>query len=184
MVIGAFLLALLLALLTLFFLKQLWSRRHLPPGPLALPLIGTFWANGFWLGEDYLLKVTKRYGNITTMFLGHTLIVVLSGFKTVKEGMTSFSEEFSGRAIDPFLNVLAKGKGISFSNGHTWKEQRRIGITALRKLGLGKKSIEHQIEEGAQKLVEVFTQTKGRQFGVMTVAQVPLCRSLLHSISY
>ncbi|KAM6443621.1 cytochrome P450 2J2-like [Liasis olivaceus] len=164
MVIGAFLLALLLALLTLFFLKQLWSRRHLPPGPLALPLIGTFWANGFWLREDYLLKLTKRYGNITTISLGHILVVVLSGFKTVKEGMTSFSEEFSGRATDPFLNVLMKGRGIIFSNGHTWKEQRRIGITALRKLGLGKKSIEHQIEEGAQNLVEVFTQTKGQPF--------------------
>ncbi|KAM6443998.1 cytochrome P450 2J5-like [Liasis olivaceus] len=164
MEIGAFLLTLLLALLTLFFLKQLWSRRHLPPGPLALPLIGTVWANGFQLQEDFLLKHRKRYGNIYTLFFGHTPVVVLSGFKTVKEGMTSFSEEFSDRPDDPFLDVLTKRRGIIFANGHTWKEQRRIGITALRKLGLGKKSIEHQVEEGAQKLVEVFTQTKGEPF--------------------
>ncbi|XP_007439872.2 cytochrome P450 2J5-like, partial [Python bivittatus] len=143
---------------------KLWSRRHLPPGPLALPLIGTFWANGFWLREDYFLKDKKRYGNIYTVFLGHTPAVVLSGFKTVKEGMTSFSEEFSDRPDDPFMNVLAKGRGIFLSNGHTWKQQRHIGITALRKLGLGKKSIEHQIEEGAQKLVEIFTETKGDPF--------------------
>ncbi|XP_025032855.1 cytochrome P450 2C3-like, partial [Python bivittatus] len=147
MEIGVFLLPLLLALLTLFFLKQLWSRRHLPPGPLALPLIGTVWTNAFWLREDYFRKHTKRYGNIYSMFLAHILIVVLSGFKTVKERMTSFSEEFSERAIDPFLSVLAKGRGIIFSNGHTWKQQRHIGITALRKLRLGKKSIEHEIEK-------------------------------------
>ncbi|XP_026549750.1 cytochrome P450 2J5-like [Notechis scutatus] len=54
--------------------------------------------------------------------------------------------------------------GIGFSNGHTWKQQRHISITALRKLGLGKKSIEHQIEDGAQTLVEIFRQTKGQPF--------------------
>ncbi|KAK9401422.1 cytochrome P450 2J5-like [Crotalus adamanteus] len=50
--------------------------------------------------------------------------------------------------------------GIIISNGHTWKQQRHIGIISLRKLGLGKKSIEHRIEEVAQTLVEVFRQTK------------------------
>ncbi|XP_032081682.1 cytochrome P450 2J5-like [Thamnophis elegans] len=54
--------------------------------------------------------------------------------------------------------------GIIFCNGHTWKQQRRIAITSLRKLGLGKKSIEHQIEDAAQTLVEIFRQTKGQPF--------------------
>ncbi|KAK9401426.1 CYP2J2: Cytochrome protein [Crotalus adamanteus] len=54
--------------------------------------------------------------------------------------------------------------GIIFSNGHTWKQQRHIGLTSLRKLGLGKKSIEHQIEDVAQTLVESFRQTKGQLF--------------------
>ncbi|XP_063162407.1 cytochrome P450 2J2-like [Candoia aspera] len=164
MAIGAFLLFLLLALLLLFFLKQLWTRRHLPPGPLALPLIGTLWANVTGLQEDIFLKNAKRYGNISTMFSGRTLIVVLSGFKTVKEGMTSFSEVFSDRPDDPLLNALGEKRGIVFSNGHTWKQQRHIGVSALRKLGLGKKSLEHQIEEEAEKLVEIFAQRKGQPF--------------------
>ncbi|XP_026547813.1 cytochrome P450 2J5-like [Notechis scutatus] len=54
--------------------------------------------------------------------------------------------------------------GIVFSNGLTWKLQRRIGVTSLRKLGLGKKSIEHQIEDIAQTMVEIFRQTKGQPF--------------------
>ncbi|ETE55980.1 Cytochrome protein, partial [Ophiophagus hannah] len=54
--------------------------------------------------------------------------------------------------------------GILFSNGHIWKQQRHIGITSLQKLGLGKKNIEHQIEDGAQTLVELFRQTKGQPF--------------------
>ncbi|XP_070802530.1 cytochrome P450 2J2-like [Pituophis catenifer annectens] len=333
MAMGIILFVLLLALLILFFLKQLWSRRHLPPGPLALPLVGTLWAGGILLREDYFLKVysvfprlmsylpgphkqalasvdlivsfakqeiekhkescslhepqdfidyyllkmeksrndpdstyseenlaqcifdffvagidttsatllwallllanhpdiqkkvqkeiedvfglsgsisyqdrkklpytnavihemqrvkyatlsglprqstkdvqmrgyhipkhVKRYGKIYSMWAGPQLIVVLSGFKAVKEGMTNFREEFSNRIEDPFFTALGKGMGIILSNGLTWKQQRHIGITSLRKLGLGKKSIEHQIEDAAQKLVEVFRQKKGQPF--------------------
>ncbi|XP_060538868.1 cytochrome P450 2J5-like isoform X1 [Pantherophis guttatus] len=164
MVIGTILIFLLLALLTFFFLKQLWTQRHLPPGPLALPFLGTLLAGGLWLHEEYFRKPVKRYGNIYSLWYGRQLMIVLSGFKAVKEGMTSFPEEFSYRAEDAFLNDLGKGRGIIFSNGHTWKQQRHIGITSLRKLGLGKKSIEHQIEDAAQTLVEIFRQTKGQPF--------------------
>uniref|UniRef100_A0A670Z4L8 Cytochrome P450 family 2 subfamily J member 2 n=1 Tax=Pseudonaja textilis TaxID=8673 RepID=A0A670Z4L8_PSETE len=106
----------------------------------------------------------KRYGNIYSMWLGPYLVVVLSGFKAVKEEMTRFSEEFSDRPNDPFLTALGKGMGIILSNGHTWKQQRHIGITSLRKLGLGKKSIEHRIEEVAQTLIDNFRQTNGQPF--------------------
>ncbi|XP_039196454.1 cytochrome P450 2J2-like isoform X2 [Crotalus tigris] len=164
MAVGTILFVLLLALLILFFLRQLWIQRHLPPGPLALPLIGTLWAYGFWFREDYFRKPVKRYGNIYTMSAGPQLLVVLSGFKTVKEVMTSFPEEFADRSEDAFMIAVGKKRGIAFSNGHVWKEQRHIGITSLRKLGLGKKSIEHQIEDAAQTLVETFKKTKGQPF--------------------
>ncbi|ETE56774.1 Cytochrome protein, partial [Ophiophagus hannah] len=65
--------------------------------------------------------------------------------------------------------------GIILSNGHTWKQQRHIGITSLWKLGLGKKSIEHQIEDGAQTLVEVFRQTKGQPFDPSLLVLNAIC---------
>ncbi|XP_039196426.1 cytochrome P450 2J5-like [Crotalus tigris] len=162
--IGTIFFVFLLVLLILFFLRQLWTRRHLPPGPFALPILGTLWANGIGLQGDVLLKHVKRYGNIYSMWIGPYLVVVLSGFKAVKEEMTRFSEEFSDRPDDPFLTAVGKGKGIILSNGHTWKQQRHIGITSLQKLGVGKKSIEHRIEEVAQTLIEAFRQTKGEPF--------------------
>ncbi|XP_039196424.1 cytochrome P450 2J5-like [Crotalus tigris] len=110
------------------------------------------------------LSPVKQYGNIYSLWFGQQFMIILSGFKAVKEGMASFPEEFSYRVEDAFLNELGKGRGIIFSNGHTWKQQRHIGITSLRKLGLGKKSIEHQIEDVAQKLVDIFRQTKGQPF--------------------
>ncbi|KAL8188162.1 UNVERIFIED_CONTAM: hypothetical protein K2H54_062269 [Gekko kuhli] len=51
---------------------------------------------------------------------------------------------------------------IILSNGHTWKQQRKFGLVTLRKLGLGKKGIEHQIEEEARQLVETFVRAKGQ----------------------
>ncbi|KAG8136284.1 hypothetical protein E2320_009233 [Naja naja] len=53
--------------------------------------------------------------------------------------------------------------GMAFSNGLIWKQQRHIGITS-RKLGLGNKNMEHQIEDRAQMMVEIFKQTKGQPF--------------------
>ncbi|XP_070802297.1 cytochrome P450 2J2-like isoform X2 [Pituophis catenifer annectens] len=96
------------------------------------------------------------------MWAGSHLVVVLSGFKAVKEGMTGFSDAFSDRPDDPFLSP--SGKGIILSNGLTWKQQRHFGITSLRKMGLGKKNFDHRIEDAAQTLVEIFRQTKGQPF--------------------
>ncbi|KAM3834583.1 cytochrome P450 2J2-like [Vipera latastei] len=186
--VGTILFVLLIALLILLFLRQLWTQRHLPPGSLALPLIGNLWDYGFWLCEDYFRKPVKRYGNIYSMWIGHRLVVVLSGFKTVKEVMNSFPEEFSDRPEDDFMTALGKKRGIIFSNGHIWKQQRHIGIISLRKLGLGNKSIEHHIEDTAQTLVETFKKMKGRPFDpsipiINTVSNVICALSFGHQFA-
>lgn len=52
--------------------------------------------------------------------------------------------------------------GIGFSGGHVWMQQRRFSVITMRKLGLGKRGLETQIQEEAQQLVEFFTSTKGK----------------------
>ncbi|KAL7991053.1 hypothetical protein Chor_014483, partial [Crotalus horridus] len=151
MVTGTILFFLLLVLLILFFLKQLCFRRHLPPGPLALPLLGTALASGLWLREDYYLKSRTKMKKKKSVY---ELEIVF---------MTVFQRK-CGSHLGIIYYCLLMPSGIIFSNGHTWKQQRHIGITSLRKLGLGKKSIEHQIEDVAQKLVDIFRQTKGQPF--------------------
>ncbi|XP_060130285.1 cytochrome P450 2J1 [Zootoca vivipara] len=162
MEIGAFLIVLLVVLLILRFLKQLWSNRHYPPGPLQLPLIGGLWRIGVKLHDDTLIKMAKQYGNIYTIWAGYQPFIILSGFQAVKEVLIDHSEEFDDRPQTPFLMDIAKGKGIALSNGHTWRQQRRFGIVTMRKLGLGKKGMEHQIAEEAHQLVEVFARSKGQ----------------------
>ncbi|XP_062987946.1 cytochrome P450 2J5-like [Elgaria multicarinata webbii] len=158
----AFLIALLVALLILRFLGQLWSQRHFPPGPLSLPVIGGLWRIVTMLNENILIELAKQYGNICTLWLGHLPLVLLSGYEAVKEGVIDHAEKLSDRPSTPFYTSLGKGRGIALSNGHTWKQQRRFAVVTMRKLGLGKKGMEHQIEEEAQQLVEIFACAKGQ----------------------
>ncbi|XP_062987872.1 cytochrome P450 2C39-like [Elgaria multicarinata webbii] len=160
--IRAFLIAVLGALLLLHFLKQRWSRRHYPPGPLSLPLIGNIWRMGFRFTDDILLKLAKQYGSIFTLWLGYQPSIVMSGYQAVKEALIDHSDEFADRPVTSYMKLIGKNKGIVLSNGHTWKQQRRFGLVTLRKLGLGKTGLEHRVEEEAQQLVETFARSKGQ----------------------
>ncbi|XP_062987899.1 cytochrome P450 2J2-like [Elgaria multicarinata webbii] len=162
MEIRALLIALLVALLILVFLRQLWSRRHYPPGPLPLPIIGSMWGLGIRLYEDTFIKISKKYGNIYTVWLGHQPVIVVCGFQAVKEVLINHEEAFSERPLSPFLKTIGRERGLILSNGHTWKQQRRFAVVTLQKLGVGKKGMEHQIQEEAQQLVETFARAKGQ----------------------
>ncbi|XP_070801782.1 cytochrome P450 2J4-like [Pituophis catenifer annectens] len=157
--VGKWLLALFLTAVMLYFLKQLWSRRNYPPGPFPLPFIGVAWQTGIRVTPTLLIKLAKRYGNIYTIWSGHMAIVVFSGFQAVKEALIQ-TEDFAERQMTPFFKEAFKNKGIIFSNGPNWKQQRRFGLITMRKLGLGKKGMENRIEEEAHRLVKIFARAK------------------------
>ncbi|KAM6443636.1 cytochrome P450 2C39-like [Liasis olivaceus] len=154
--------AVLVGFLILDFLKLLWSSRCYPPGPLPLPLIGGLWCIGTKFSKDTFTKLRKRYGDIYTIWVWHRPVVVISGFRAIKESLINHSEDFAERPLSTFLFEICKGKGLALANGHTWKQQRRFALGALRKLGLGKKDLQHRIEEEAHRLVEIFARTKGQ----------------------
>ncbi|XP_077204267.1 cytochrome P450 2J4-like [Paroedura picta] len=156
------LIAAVLSVLSLRFLKRLWSRKNYPPGPLRLPVIGSAWRILINFSLDSFIKLAKDYGNVYTIWAGNLPVVVFSGFEAVKEAIINHSEYFDERPMSPFFEALGKQKGIIFSNGHNWKQQKRFGLVTMRKLGLGKKGIEHQIEEQAHQLVQTFADAKGQ----------------------
>ncbi|XP_029472805.1 cytochrome P450 2J5-like isoform X1 [Rhinatrema bivittatum] len=64
--------------------------------------------------------------------------------------------------MSPFFIKVFGDNGIVFSNGHTWKQQRRFSLMTLRNLGLGKRSLEMRILEEAQHLVKCFAVQEGK----------------------
>ncbi|XP_060098792.1 cytochrome P450 2J5-like [Heteronotia binoei] len=156
------LVAVLMFLLILHFLKLSQSCKAYPPGPLRLPFIGNVWKIGSTFSQDMLIKLAKQYGNIYSLWLGSMPVVVVSGFEGVKEVLIKHSEDFVDRPVSPVITLLVKNKGIILSNGHNWKQQRKFGLVTMRKLGLGKKGVEHQIQEEAHELVEILARAKGQ----------------------
>ncbi|XP_041096323.1 cytochrome P450 2K4-like, partial [Polyodon spathula] len=53
---------------------------------------------------------------------------------------------------------------ILFGKGESWKVMRRFTLSTLRDFGMGKKTIEDQIIEESQRMVEVFQSHKGKPF--------------------
>ncbi|XP_069069054.1 cytochrome P450 2J5-like isoform X2 [Pleurodeles waltl] len=62
--------------------------------------------------------------------------------------------EFPAPRCDPH-------QGIIFSNGETWRQQRRFGLMALRKLALGTKTQEGHVQDEACRLLRFFQKEKG-----------------------
>ncbi|XP_063162386.1 cytochrome P450 2J2-like [Candoia aspera] len=150
------------------FLQLQWARKQLPPGPVPLPIIGNLWLLGFALKREVLMKLTTIYGNIYTVWLGRTPLVVLNGYKAVKEGLITYTEETSGRPLTPLFKDLMGEKGVFMTTGHTWKQQKRFVMMTLRNLGVGRKALENQIQEEAHNLLKVFESKKGSAFDPQT----------------
>ncbi|NXM67237.1 CP2CE protein, partial [Serilophus lunatus] len=136
--------------------------RGFPPGPTPFPIIGSMWWIKFRADHGSLKKLAKTYGNICTLWMGHRPVVVLYGFQAVKNGLTTNSEDVSGRLQTYVFNRMANGKGILVSNGLIWKQQRHFGIGTLRKLGMGNKGMERGIQTEAHYLTEFFRDKDGK----------------------
>ncbi|XP_060098708.1 cytochrome P450 2J5-like [Heteronotia binoei] len=162
--IRAILGAVLVCLLILYFLKRLQTQKKYPPG---LPLYVTvlkFIQAGFRIQPDSLTKLAKEYGAIYTVWDYNMRAIVVSGYEGIKEVLIKHSEEFSGRPVTPLSRAVVGDKGIVASNGHIWEQQRKFGLVTLRKLGMGKKSLQRQIEDLALQLVETFARENGQPF--------------------
>uniref|UniRef100_W5M0Z0 Cytochrome P450 2K1 n=1 Tax=Lepisosteus oculatus TaxID=7918 RepID=W5M0Z0_LEPOC len=134
-----------------------------PPGPPALPLLGNLLSLDLKRLDLSLVELSKTYGCVFTVHLGPMRVVVLAGYKTVKEALVDYPEEFGSRLTTPIFHDISQGHGIVFANGDSWKEMRRFALSNLRDFGMGRKGEEKIIEE-IQYLTEVFEAHGGKPF--------------------
>ncbi|KAM4529386.1 cytochrome P450 2K1-like [Fundulus diaphanus] len=138
-----------------------------PPGPRPLPIIGNLLQLDLSRAYHSFQELSKKYGSVFTVYLGPQKVVVLAGYKTVKEALVQRDEEFGERDTFPILREFHKGHGVLWSNGDSWREMRRFALTNLRDFGMGKKACEDKIIEECQQLIEVFKKFKGAPFETM-----------------
>ncbi|TDH00730.1 hypothetical protein EPR50_G00191610 [Perca flavescens] len=136
------------------------ENRKEPPGPKPFPLIGNLLQLDLKRPYNTLLKLSKTYGSVFTVYLGPQKVVVLAGYKTVKEALVNYADEFGERDPMLIMHESNQGHGVLWANGDSWKEMRRFALTNLRDFGMGKKASEDKIIEECEYLIEVFKKFK------------------------
>ncbi|XP_019943823.2 cytochrome P450 2G1-like [Paralichthys olivaceus] len=142
---------LILALLLVLTLKSS-KKYNLPPGPVALPLVGNLPQLDRNAPFKSFLKFGETYGPVMTFHLGRQRTIVLVGYDAVKEALVDQADDFTGRGPLPFLIKATKGYGLGISNGERWRQLRRFTLSTLRDFGMGRKGMEEWIQEESNHL--------------------------------
>ncbi|OXB52166.1 hypothetical protein ASZ78_001702, partial [Callipepla squamata] len=109
--------------------RKKWSRY--PPGPMSLPFVGTMPFINYCDPHLSFEKFRKKFGNIFSLQNCWTNVVVLNGYKTVKEALVNKSEDFADRPyfhIYEHLGYGQKSEGKSFADVHFLQELAQGGL--------------------------------------------------------
>lgn len=108
-----------------------------------------------------MTKWREQCGDVFSLKIGPDLMVILSGYDTIKEGFVKNADSFSGRPFMYYDWVMNfQNQGLTF-NEIGWKEQRSIAITILRNMGMGKNTLAEKIDEE----VDIYLETLATMIG-------------------
>ncbi|XP_060078047.1 cytochrome P450 2B1-like [Ylistrum balloti] len=161
----------------LLFLLLYWSQQwpsNIPPGPTGYPVVGCLplvRRNGL---KNTLRKLRIEYGDVFSIKLGQTLIVVINGVDALKEAFIKRAEDFSDRPDTYRSATLIKSKGIVQASGQHWKHTRTFALGALREFGFGKKSLEDRVMEEIRIFLEVMSEQNGKVYDPKNIIQISI----------
>uniref|UniRef100_A0A452GZF0 Cytochrome P450 family 2 subfamily B member 6 n=1 Tax=Gopherus agassizii TaxID=38772 RepID=A0A452GZF0_9SAUR len=161
---------------SILFVKKSWNKRtclNFPPGPRPLPILGNL--HQLNLKRPYR-TLLKKYGPVFSIHMGPKNMVVLSGYKMVKEALVNQADandivpvkiHLPGGLFCFFCGGFSCTSGIIFAHGENWKVMRRFTLTTLRDFGMGRRTIENKILEECDYLIKDFESHKGNSFDTM-----------------
>uniref|UniRef100_A0A336KN19 CSON013586 protein n=1 Tax=Culicoides sonorensis TaxID=179676 RepID=A0A336KN19_CULSO len=135
---------------------------NFPPGPPRIPIFGSYL---FLLLIDKknlhlaVLKLCKWYNTkVLGFYIGNTPTIVANDYDSVREIL--FNQAFDGRP-DIYIARLRdpdhEKRGIFFTDGPQWKEQRRFTLRHLRDYGFGRRmeSLEIEIRDEIKEFIDI-----------------------------
>ncbi|KAM5151822.1 cytochrome P450 2K1-like [Mantella aurantiaca] len=190
----------LLYLITCFVFFYYWingskkSNGKMPPGPRPLPIIGNLHLLNLRKPHDSLMKLSEKYGEIFTFHFGSKKLVVISGYRAVKDALVNQADDFGERGNMPFIKLMNTDKdkllvpvltlalgqlpafclldhGIMFANGESWKAMKRFTLSTIREFLMGNKTMETSIQEELISVIEYFKSHNGKPFDASLIME-------------
>ncbi|XP_061185633.1 cytochrome P450 2E1-like [Saccostrea echinata] len=132
------------------------SRRPkgLPSGPTCYPIIGNVGLFKPSEAPKAHRRLRKIYGDIYSLMFFYKPMIIVHGYHHIREILAKHGDVFSERPRVLPSVAIAKGKGLVWSSGPLWKEQRTFALTTMRKFGFGRRCLESQIMDEVDCLMD------------------------------
>ncbi|GFO42262.1 cytochrome p450 2u1 [Plakobranchus ocellatus] len=114
----------------------------------------------------------KTTGDIYSLYFGSNLVIIINGYKLMKEAFVKNADLLSSRPPRP--EVDDSHLGVTFANGPLWKEQRSISISILKSFGMGKASLANKINEEVSVYLDTLTALDGKPSDVSVLTSVSI----------
>ncbi|KAK0426805.1 hypothetical protein QR680_009910 [Steinernema hermaphroditum] len=165
------------------------QRKDLPPGPKPWPILGNFPTViiAGWRGipvMEILKQWKKEYGNCYTFWLGPIPTVHVVDYKTAVDAFVRNAEVHAGRMQIWQYAETRGNKGIVFSEGPEWQEQRRFSLHVLRNFGVGRNLMQERILEEVKYRFEDLESEIRSAGGRKTMNLAPLFDLLKHEAEF
>jgi len=148
-------------ILAIYIFKGTLRPKKFPPGPTNVPLLGSLLYVNVRNISSSFTKLRKKYGDIFSLYVGRTPVVVLNSYELIKS--TFDRAEYSGRPGNFSGTFFQKGKtGITTTDGKHWTEQRKFLTNHLAHLtGEGSRGFEDVIMDEVVELKREFAKKDG-----------------------
>uniref|UniRef100_A0A182NN31 Cytochrome P450 n=1 Tax=Anopheles dirus TaxID=7168 RepID=A0A182NN31_9DIPT len=138
-------------------ISSVYSRRGKPPGPYGLPFIGYLPFIDAHSPYKTFTRLSHRYGTIYGLWMGQVYTVVLTNHTLIRTVLAK--EETTGRAPLFITHGIMGGSGLICAQGDLWRDQRRLSIEWLRRLGMikygpSRLDLERRIISGLNELLK------------------------------
>ncbi|EAA13571.4 AGAP004665-PA [Anopheles gambiae str. PEST] len=130
------LMCLVILLLFCCIFITLLSRHKKPPGPYGFPFIGCLTLIDPLKPYETFSRLARQYGTTYGLWMGQVYTVVLTDPTLIRTILSK--DEATGRAPLFITHGIMGGHGIICAQGNLWRDQRRLSIDWLRKLGMVK----------------------------------------------
>jgi len=156
--------------------------KKFPPGPINFPLFGSLpYVDVRNLSKSFK-KLSKKYGDIFSLFVGQTPVVIINSYDLIKS--TFDRPEFSGRPGNFSGTFFQKGKtGITTTEGKHWKVQREFLTNHLEHItGSASQSLEDVVMDEVAELKRNFAKREGQALAISYKMNVGLINVLWHLV--